>query len=160
MVKMNSLKHILFLFSLLIFSSCDHNRVYEENKEISDMVWNADEKISFEVDVTDTIYGNNFYVNIRNADNYGYSNIYLFVNTKFPDGKIAKDTLECILADENGKWLGSGAGDIWDNRILFKKNVRFPMKGKYIFTYEQAMRVADLPMIMDVGLRIEKSSAE
>lgn len=160
MIKISVVRYFFFLVSATLLFSCDNKRIYEENKEISDMVWNADEKISFEVDVTDTIYGNNFYVNIRNADNYGYSNIYLFVNTTFPDGKIAKDTLECILADENGKWLGNGAGDIWDNRILFKTNVRFPMKGKYIFTYEQAMRVLDLPMIMDVGLRIEKSTEQ
>jgi gliding motility-associated lipoprotein GldH len=68
-----------------------------------------------------------------------------------------------LLADEKGNWLGKGAGDLWDNSILFKKNTKFPQKGKYTFTFEQAMRFGDqpamdaLPFIMDIGLTIEKS---
>jgi len=68
-----------------------------------------------------------------------------------------------LLADEKGNWLGSGAGDLWDNSILFKKNTKFPLKGKYTFTFEQAMRYGDqaaidpLPFILDVGITIEKS---
>jgi len=65
--------------------------------------------------------------------------------------------MECILADANGKWLGNGLGDIWDNKILFKQNVKFPKRGLYQFTLNQAMRLDSLPMIMDAGLSIEKS---
>lgn len=153
----------LFLLPLtilmsIVFVSCDSKKVFDENKKISDEVWDADEKISFEVTITDTITPHNFYVNVRNSDGYPYSNIYIFINTVFPDGKSSRDTLECILADETGKWLGDGLGDIWDNQILFKKNVRFPLSGKYTFVMEQAMRTEHLPLILDVGLRIEKQN--
>ena len=82
--------------------------------------------------------------------------MYIFLDTKYPNNSISRDTIECILADPSGKWLGDGSGDIWDNLILFKKNVRFKQIGTYKFRYEQAMRMPLLPMIMDVGLRIEK----
>ncbi len=59
---------------------------------------------------------------------------------------------------KNGKWLGEGLGDIWDNRVLFKKNVSFPQKGEYRFEFTQAMRLNPLPGVMDVGIRIEKSN--
>jgi gliding motility-associated lipoprotein GldH len=98
----------------------------------------------------------NVYINIRNASGYAYSNLYLFLDTKYPNNSMSRDTIECILADPSGKWLGDGSGDIWDNQILFKKNVRFKQIGTYKFRYEQAMRMPKLPMIMDVGLRIEK----
>ena len=139
-------------------TSCDSNRVFEENKEIKDYVWKADERIVFDITITDTVSPNNLYVNIRNADDYRYSNIYVFITTTFPNGKFSKDTLECILADDKGHWLGNGLGDIWDNQIPFKKNVRFPEKGKYTIALEQAMRMNELPQIMDVGVRIEKQS--
>jgi gliding motility-associated lipoprotein GldH len=80
------------------------------------------------------------------------------MNTTFPDGKLDRDTLEIMLAGKDGKWLGEGLGDIWDNRILFKKNVSFPLKGEYRFELTQAMRLDPLPGIMDVGMRVERSN--
>jgi gliding motility-associated lipoprotein GldH len=94
---------------------------------------------------------------VRNADGYPYGNLYLFVHSTFPDGRKITDTLECTLADANGKWLGDGAGDIYDNQILFKRNVRFRQSGTYIFELEQAMRLEKLPLLMDVGIRIERA---
>lgn len=68
-----------------------------------------------------------------------------------------RDTMECILADADGRWLGNGLGDIWDNKFLFKKNVKFQKPGTYEFVFNQAMRLDSLPMIMDAGISIEKS---
>lgn len=144
------------LACVLVLSSCDSSRVYEQNTEIPDYIWDKDNPVYFDVDIKDTVSFHNVYVNIRNAGGYGYSNIYLYLDTKYPNNTISRDTIECILADATGKWLGDGSGDIWDNQILFKKNVRFKQKGVYKFRYEQAMRMPKLPMIMDVGLRIEK----
>jgi gliding motility-associated lipoprotein GldH len=155
-------KHFLIsVFSLILivaFASCDSARVYEENKELPDNVWNVDNVVRLEVDITDTTAPTNFYVNVRNAEGYPYSNIYLFIKTKFPNGQESNDTLECVLADEKGQWLGNGMGDIYDNQIPFKRNVRFPVSGKYTFELQHGMRIKDLPLIMDVGLRIEKAN--
>jgi gliding motility-associated lipoprotein GldH len=140
----------------ILLSSCDSKRVYEQNVDIPENIWDKDKPVYFDVPITDTVSLHNVYINIRNASGYGYSNIYLFLDTKYPNNTISRDTIECILADPSGKWLGDGSGDIWDNQILFKKNVRFKQTGTYKFRYEQAMRMPKLPMIMDVGLRIEK----
>jgi gliding motility-associated lipoprotein GldH len=109
------------------------------------------------VDITDTINPCNVYINVRNASDYPFSNLFLFLETRYPNGAFSKDTLECVLADGSGKWLGSGSGDIWDNQILFKKNVVFKQKGKYYFNLEQAMRLQNLPQILDIGLRVERA---
>lgn len=144
------------VLAISLLASCDSKRVFEQNIEIPNGVWNTKNKARFEVQIADTLTPHNFYINVRNAGGYPYSNIYLFLETEFPDKVYARDTIECILADNSGRWLGSGSGDIWDNQILFKKGVRFRKAGKYVFTMEQAMRVQNLPMIMDVGMRIEK----
>jgi gliding motility-associated lipoprotein GldH len=116
--------------------------------------------IKFEVDIQDTISAHDFYVNVRQATGYPYSNLFIELSTQYPDKKVQKDTLECILANERGEWLGDGAGDLWDNKILFKKNLKFPYKGKYTFTFTQGMRLDPLPLILDVGMCIEKSKKE
>jgi len=148
---------ILALSFVLFLSSCDKNRVFEENKEIPNYIWDVKDVKSFEVTVTDTVTPNNFYINIRQADSYVYSNLYLFIKTTFPNGKFSHDTLECTLANLDGRWLGKGLGDIWDNQIPFKKAKKFPLRGKYTFQIEQGMRLSKLPQIMDVGIRIEKA---
>lgn len=137
-------------------SSCDPNRVFEDNTDIPDMSWDVKNKLTFDVDITDTTSLHNLYVNVRHASHYPYANLYLFITIKFPNGKLAKDTLECVLADETGQWKGDGMGDIWDNQILWKPKVKFPIPGKYTFEYEQAMRTEQVPFVMDMGLRVEK----
>lgn len=151
----------LFIFALLtiFWTSCDKARVFEENKEIEKGLWDQNNKVTFKFDITDTVGWNNIYLNVRNAGGYQFSNLFLFITTQSPKGAIERDTVECILADEKGKWLGDGLGDIWDNQIPFKKRVRFPYKGTYTMSLEQAMRVNPLPFIMDVGIRIEKEEA-
>ena len=149
-------KFVIALVLILQLFACDSKRIFEQNIEIPNGIWNAKNIARFEVIIADTSSPHNFYINVRNAGAYPYSNLFLFLETEFPDKVYARDTIECILADNSGRWLGDGSGDIWDNRILFKKGVRFRKAGKYIFTLEQAMRVQNLPMIMDVGIRIEK----
>ncbi len=154
-----------YFFISLVFltiSSCDPNKVYEKNKEIPESIWNINYPIIFELEITDTISLHNVYINVRNTGMYQFSNLCLFINTTLPDGTTQRDRVECFLADKKGKWLGNGLGDIWDNRILFSKGVKFPQKGAYKFVFEQAQRygekayIENLPFIMDVGLRIER----
>lgn len=151
------LKAACLLLCVLFFSSCDSNRIFEQNQAIPESGWAVSNVVKFNVDIKDPSTATNFYINVRNADGYPYGNLFLFIKTTFPDGKMSNDTLECLLADEKGKWIGSGIGDLYDNQIPFKKNVRFPTAGTYAFEIQQAMRTDNVPLIMDVGLRIEKA---
>ncbi len=129
--------------------------LFQESIKIPNKNWDRGNTISFDVEVMDTMKGYDFYIDLRNEGVYPYSNIYMFVNTTFPSGKTARDTVECILADPSGRWLGKGLGDILDNHILFKQNIRFPNSGTYKFEFEQGMRMKELPAILDVGISIE-----
>ncbi len=144
----------IFLLSSLLQVGCDQNVVFENNIMISPDGWKQDEVVQFEWDITDTISLHNFYVSIRNGEGYQYSNIFLFVSMEFPNGKMSVDTIDCPLADADGHWLGSGLGDLYDNRIIFKERKKFPMAGHYRITIQQAMREENLEEIHDVGFRL------
>lgn len=144
-------------FLVLFLSSCNKNIVYSKYQTFEDAQWYAKDKAVFDLEITDTQTLNNISLMVRHADTYPYNNLFLFVTTKYPDGKVLTDTMEVILANSKGEWLGSGVGDIFDFKVPIKKNVRFPLGGKYQFVFEQAMRVDPLPMIMDFGFEIEKS---
>jgi gliding motility-associated lipoprotein GldH len=143
-------------FALLLVS-CGSGKLYTEYKTVDENTgWSRKDKMVFEPEIKDTVNLYNVFVNVRHGSIYPYRNLYVFLTTDYPDGRKEVDTLNCILADDQNKWLGDGAGDLWDNSILLESNVRFPKAGKYKFTYEQGMRIDPLPMILDMGLTIER----
>jgi gliding motility-associated lipoprotein GldH len=156
-------RYFLGLFFILFIASCDDpNRVFEENIEIPNERWAASEKAILNTSINDTLNSHNFLINVRNTEKYPYRNLYVFVKTVFPNGKFSKDTVGIILADETGRWLGSGGGYLnssshLSNTIMYQYNRRFPLKGDYTFEIEQAMRVDTLVGIKNIGLRIEKT---
>lgn len=142
---------------VVFFTSCSNNVVFSKYQTFTESGWGTKDKATFDVDITDTQTLNNISLMVRHGDAYPYSNLFLFVTTKYPDGKVLTDTMEIVLSNQKGEWQGSGAGDIFDVKIPVKKNVRFPLAGKYQFIFEQGMRVDPLPMIMDFGFEIEKT---
>jgi len=146
----------ILLIALLVLISCNSDVLFDDTKRIPGDVWNQYEKVLFEVPVMDTVNRYKFYLNIRHNSDYRYSNIHLFISTLFPDGRKARDTVECILARPDGKWLGKGITGIKDNQVLLRTGLIFPEAGMYSFELEQAMRQENLEGITDIGLRIEK----
>lgn len=148
---------VSIIFSVLLIASCDDSRVYEENLPVPMARWDQDEPLSFAIEITDTAESYNVYINIRNAGTYRYSNLFLFVNTFAPGDGVQRDTVELTLAADDGKWLGSGLGDLKSSSTLFKRDVRFPKSGVYRIELVQAMRINPLEGIHDAGLRLEKA---
>ncbi|MBL4625752.1 MAG: gliding motility lipoprotein GldH [Flavobacteriales bacterium] len=139
-----------------ILAGCDSNKYFEEYKEIENASWLAKEQLAFEVKSIDTRAKYNLFVVVRNTKSYQYQNLYLFVDIMSPSGKMERDTIECLLADVNGRWFGDHAGDIVDNKIWFRTDYQFEELGKYQFLFEQAMRKESLAEIVDFGIRIEQ----
>jgi gliding motility-associated lipoprotein GldH len=150
-------KHFYSLFLVLaLISGCNYKSIYEKSFNIDKGEWNKSQVVKFEVPVTDTINGYDIFIELRNNDEYPYSNLFLFVTTKSPNGASKKDTLQMTLADEKGKWLGKGLGGIRSNEKMFS-NIRFPVSGNYKIEIVHGMRDDVLKGIMDVGLDIEKA---
>jgi gliding motility-associated lipoprotein GldH len=159
MTSKNLLRKNKLLFVLLLalpLVACDKARVFEENTAVDKAGWEQNKPVNFEVNIDDTLSSYRFFMNVRHAEAYPYSNLYVFMHTRLPDGQMARDTVELMLQDQEGNWTGSGLGDIFDHQIMFRKNLRFPRKGTYQFSLEQAMRTPILPFVMEMGLRIEK----
>jgi gliding motility-associated lipoprotein GldH len=146
------------LFAILLtLVACDTNQLYDQSAGIHADGWHKDTVAVFEVEVTDTTTFYNFYINVRNNDDYAFRNLYLFLTTRMPNNNRTRDTLELILADPQGNWLGKGFGALHDNQILVRRNLSFPLAGSYTFSLQQAMRQDVLKGITDAGIRIEQS---
>jgi gliding motility-associated lipoprotein GldH len=137
--------------------SCGPNAVFSDSASVDPEGWAVENAVQFEWEVDDTLSKFDFFVDLRHDQSYPFSNIYLFAEFKFPNGKIGRDTLGCDLADERGQWFGSGFGNLVDHRIAFRSATQFPIKGTYNLTLTHAMRTDPLPGISDVGFRLESS---
>lgn len=144
-----------FLFFSFIILSCSHSE-YEKSYQFDNDEWAAENVLQFNIDVVDIYQRYNLYFNIRNTDEYAYSNIFMFVSVLYPDNTLMIDTVEGVLSDPQGRWLGKGSGKYKSHKFLYKSNIAFPQTGKYVFNAEQAMRDESLKGIASVGLEMEK----
>lgn len=158
-LRVNSLIWLSFLMPFL-FISCDSNRIYEENFEVADNVWNVEDIKTFTFEITDTVSPLELFVNVRTTTDYPYSNLYIFLYSEYPNGYTDKDTLNFILAEPSGRWLGENSGTVVENRIAISSGGRFPASGKYTFKIQHAMREDDLGEIIDVGFRVAYMEAK
>ncbi|MEL4306872.1 gliding motility lipoprotein GldH [Joostella sp. CR20] len=154
----------LCLFTTLFVACTDSKSVYNEYTAIHKN-WAKDAEVTFEFQPKDTLQAYNLFINIRNDNDYKFSNLFLIVNMDFPNGKTIADTLEYEMAKPNGEWLGKGFSSLKENKLFYKENVIFPSMGNYRITVAHAMRkngsvtgVKSLEGITDVGISIEKSA--
>ncbi|MDR2813608.1 MAG: gliding motility lipoprotein GldH [Prevotellaceae bacterium] len=154
--KKSKLPAIAVAILALCLCACDASRVYERYSAMPAEGWHKDSSAVFDVYVSDTAALNSLYIDLRHASAYPFCNIYLFVKATAPSGASTRDTVEYILADQYGRWYGKGFSSVIDNRLAFRKFVRFPRSGVYRFEVWQGMRMNVLPHVINVGLRIEK----
>jgi gliding motility-associated lipoprotein GldH len=148
----------ILVLAVILTASCSNRNMYLRNVPVGREGWPADQIMRFEVPVTDTITPCNLYLQIRNDGRYEFSNLWLFVTTHSPTGSLIRDTLECRLADEQGRWLGRGSGGRYSLEIPYRYNIRFPNSGMYLIEIEHGMRASVLNYVTDLGIRIQKSN--
>jgi gliding motility-associated lipoprotein GldH len=152
------MRNFYFVLVLVIFAACDRERVYEENRNVEGNAWYYKNPVPFDVQITDTTKFYNVYANLRVSSDYRYSNIFMWVHVTNPEKQEDKRRIEIRLADETGKWLGAGLGDIYDYQFPVLQKIKFPRSGFYRFELEQNMREDTLMNVKSVGIRVEEVS--
>lgn len=143
----------------LCFSSCDSPALYDRYQAIDNTVWEKDKEYYFTFHIDDISVPYNLSLEIRNNNMYPYQNLWIFCNEEQPIGPMAKDTLECMLADEFGKWHGDGIS-LFQSSFPIRTNYLFPHKGQYTFGFRQGMRNEALKGVQEIGLRVTALSGK
>lgn len=158
-------RNIIISFVVIIaINSCTKNMIFDQYQSIENAEWHKDSIINFKINSIDTLSKNNIYISLRNNKDYEFSNLFLIVGIKFPDNYQIVDTLEYEMTTPDGNFLGTGITDVKENKLEYKTNVVFPIKGEYTIHIQHAMRktrnvegIIFLNGISDVGLQIEKA---
>lgn len=146
---------LLFYLFPLLFTSCGDVAVFEQQVVLPENAWAKDGVVHVTVPAPDTMNYYNLDITLRNAENYPYRNIYLFITTTAPNGTTLCDTVQYELADERGKWLGKKGRYWYDHRLLYRSQTRFIQPGDYRFGIRHGMRADHLQGIGAVGIRVE-----
>jgi len=152
------IRTLAFIGTIVMFISCDSSIVFEEYKSFENQKWNTDSVAFFNYANSDTTSKNTIKIMLRHTVEYEFQNLFLFIETD------VMDTVELILANKEGMWLGSGIGDVREFEFDYQNAKLFSKKGSYTFKIEQAMRygVAEkiqvLNNVLAVGISIEKQN--
>lgn len=147
---------------IIILSGCLSSPYYQKSYTVPGNEWVYDFQPSFKFEITDTAADHDMQFLIRHTEAYPYSNIWLMVHVKKPGDTLFERTrVEIPLAEPTGKWLGRGMGEIWEQRMqmhLGTDSTFLNIPGMWEVKLEHNMRMEPLPEILQVGLRVEKST--
>lgn len=152
-VKAN--KTLLSFFLIWLLSACNQVGETVFMKPV-DGSWPKNKPLTFDLEIKDATISKNIIFVIRNNNEYPYSNLWLiskFSNEKNKRTKV--DSLNFILANSDGSWIGSGFGDTKETLFQYKLNYKFPANGKYKISVSHGMRRDTLAGIEDFGIKLE-----
>ncbi|GAB6395536.1 MAG: gliding motility lipoprotein GldH [Bacteroidales bacterium] len=99
----------------------------------------------------------NVILEIRNNNLYPYQNLWVFYREELPGGAVRQDTVQCMLANDWGKWYGKGIS-LFESFFPIRSGYTFPIAGQYTFSFRQGMRSDTLAGIQEIGLRVERDN--
>lgn len=153
-LKRNSRLLGIFLFFALL--SCDKNLIYEHFQKVDEQAWNYKDVLQFSISVQkkESVL---FSVALRNTSDFQNANIWLFLSIESPSGKVQQDTLNCLLANDYGYWLGSGFSGLYLTEHSLDKLIDFDEQGDWNVRVTHGMREDSIQGISEVGLLIRKA---
>jgi gliding motility-associated lipoprotein GldH len=135
--------------------------VFDEYKNVGN-AWHKDSIVTFDLPQLDAKKKYNLFVNVRDNDDYPYSNLFLIVSLEQPNRQVKVDTLEYLMTNPDGTLLGEGFSDVKESKLFYKDGESFTQKGIYKIHIRHAVRqtgkvdgVERLKGISDIGFRIE-----
>lgn len=114
--------------------------------------WDYAEPLTFTVDtLADSVCpSGTLILTVRHTHGYEFSNLWLEVNYDLDDTCARRDTLNLILADLYGKWLGSGPGNTFNINDTLRAGM--PLRRHQRIGIRHIMRTDTLENIEQIGI--------
>lgn len=148
-------KILISLLVVLALSSCQQAPVYSKFHTIPIHGWHQDSVLTYEVNVSDSTKNHEMLIVVRHTAQYPYQNLWLFVDEYAGTILLHRDTIEAMLADDFGRWIGSGVNR-YELPLMYAPAYHFMQKNNNRITIQQGMRTPWLIGITDVGLIIKQ----
>ncbi|MEN6588900.1 MAG: gliding motility lipoprotein GldH [Proteiniphilum sp.] len=153
------MRSIRFLVTGLLFSSllsCAEGEVYYRFHHIENGRWYRDSTLVFSMDSVALHPAKRYDVTIEITTNraYPYRDLWVQINQNLTDTLFRSDTLHYRLADDYGRWLGSGAGGLNQLSLPYLSSVPLVTTCPYAVHIRQTMTDDPLAGIEKVGVKV------
>ncbi|MDD4141786.1 MAG: gliding motility lipoprotein GldH [Bacteroidales bacterium] len=139
------------------FAACNKGYVYDHYADISqDKGWEIHDTLVYDFEISDIMSPYTIQINIGYDNAYKYRNLFLFVDTRYPDSTTFRDTLQFMLSSPSGRLLGNGLSSVKEVRYVSAVPTVFKEAGNYSFRIIHGMRDEYIYGIDRVGVVIYK----
>lgn len=148
---------VLLTASAYLVAACDNRTVYHSYQHIPEYGWAKNDTLFYNIPIKDSLASCQLSVEIRNQDNYPYRNLFLAISYIHPADSsfFITDTIECILADANDKWIGTGIGTLFQSKHNYPRSFSLH-KRNYTVKLYHLMKESPLKGLSDIGIKIQK----
>ena len=155
-MKSNLAQYCFAILLIICLWSCNKNEVYYKFIPISQSKWDKSNKVCFNVDSINMNPGKIYNIDIELSHNlsYEYETLWLYIDQTLQDSISVRDTLECLLTDKNGKWLGRGNGPLRHISFSYKKEIALDTEKQSQICIVHAMQDLQLKGVEKIGLKI------
>lgn len=153
------MKKILLAIISVLLLSCQRDLVFTQFSTLPSTGWEADSVLTFSPIKVDSLSAYDLHVVLRHTDRYAYQNLWLFVEIRQDTTLLRRDTINGMLADNEGMWYGGGIY-VLELPLLYLEALPLEADAEYKVLIQQAMRESNLQGILDVGLKVTRHGKE
>jgi len=148
-------KHLfLAVFGAWAMVSCGPAPILDELTTFEEHRWHMDSVVQVQWEPQDSGIPVFMSLYVRHLTDYPYNNLFLFRTVNTVEGVAYSDTVDVQLADELGRWNGSGMSNLKTIMVpVGKSAVRFKKGERYTLRIQHGMRDTVLYGIQDIGVR-------
>lgn len=143
----------------MFLAACDNKEIYYNFTTIKNEKWSKNDTLYFQIDSGLIKPGEKYNISIElsNSTNYPYQNIWLYISDDFHHTAFETNNKQYLLADDFGKWYGSGWGAIYQISLEYAEGLIFLDNRNYCIKIVHGMRDEPLDGIEQIGIKITKS---
>jgi gliding motility-associated lipoprotein GldH len=149
------MRWLLISMICMTFYACNDHVLFQERKEIPDMIWNYSNPLEFSTQIAETDRLFDIYLDIEHTRDFSYGNLYTGLSVVSPGGDTTFTRISIDLADKMGQWLGTCKGTECSSQFLIADSYNFGKAGNNLLILEQYSREEDLQGIKSIELTIQ-----
>lgn len=141
----------LLLIAVFALAACTSDHVYRSSMDTPEAHWCYGDSLVFDFEIKDTAMRYDLFLDIDyQANVFPFQNLYLRLNTCFPNGKRLSKPLSFDLFAPTGEPNGNGKC-----QFILQEKAFFDQKGKHRLVVEQFTRRDSLPGVEAIALEIK-----
>lgn len=149
-----------FLFpSFLLLIGCNNNTLVSDHwKSVDNADWTSEDTVQILIESKDSVERYDLIVEVDHTTDYPYSNLYIEVGNRTPDGDTLRTPVSLELANNKGQWQGECGGTTCKATIPLRSKFYFQDQGEYAIWVLPYMRTDSIPSINNVTLRLDRAA--